>query len=360
MIREYLFEAFDERGAMARDSVVASSVSDAVVQLERMGYRGVNMLSDDLQPFKRPVENRDDPDLPAMHIQSRYDALPVAIAKIYARHWIFLAPAAIAAAEYAWTPERSPAVWASLLVTGLIGITLRALPAALYNQLLSALVAGRPQQGLRYVALLRLLRPTSGMTEFQLDAEEGKFLAQAGRIDEALLKLKRHDDPYLQIPYLTALTAIYDHGGQRENKIATQRKLLDASENNPGVKIDLAWTLARSGSGIGEARALIAGVKPEDCAELYRYGLRIVQGLVAQADGQHQEAFAHFNAADLGFAPYTLPLFRAMRIELRAYAALSMKALGKRAEADILWQQALPHLHIHHGEDLIERYEGLN
>jgi tetratricopeptide (TPR) repeat protein len=211
--------------------------------------------------------------------------------------------------------------------------------------------------GLLYVFLLRHLNFRGGVSALYLDAERAKMLAGLGKATEALQLFSVHSGDSNRISYLTQLGAIHDAAGDREKMIAIQRQLLKESKNSNEVRIDLAWSLMRYTTQYEEARQLVAGIHANSCAELYGAGLRIVHGLLAQVENQHEVAARGLRKVHDDLVPLVNPLTIGMRAELRAYLALSIKALGRHSEADALWLEVLPLLKIHHCDLLIARYE---
>lgn len=92
-------------------------------------------------------------------------------------------------------------------------------------------------------------------------------------------------------------------------------------------------------------------------SELARTALITVKGLLLQAAGKHAGALEKLRAADAALAPLTNPLLVGTRRELRGYMALSLKALGKKDEAQVLWNEAKGQLRKHHHYLLMKRYE---
>lgn len=353
-MREYLFEATGADGNAEKSSLVAVDVTDARLQLSRMGYRDIRVLTSDLHGFNRPADTETTP--PAIFINTRYDSMPVAVFKIYKGNWIFWLPGVLLICEASWSGKPLYSGIAALVV-GLLFTAVWSLPVVLHNQALWARVRGRYRLGLFYVSFLRRLNFRGILSALYLDAERAKMLTGLGRATEALQGFSIHAKDRNQISYLTQLVAIYDTEGDRNKMIETQRKLLAESKNSNEIRIDLAWSLMRYTTQYEEARQLVAGIHTNNCAELYAAGLRIVHGLLAQAENQHEVAARELRKVHDDLVPLVNPLTIGMRAELRAYLALSLKVLGRRDEADALWHEVLPLLKIHHCDLLIERYE---
>jgi hypothetical protein len=353
-MKEYLFEGTGPDGDEEKSSIVAVDVADARQQLARMGYRDIRVLTGDLQGSGRPRSS--ETAAPAAYINSRYDSLLVAVLKIYKGNWVFWLPGVLLIGN-AWRSGHSLYGGIAALLAGLLLTTVLSLPAVFHNQALWARVRGRYRLGLLYVSLLRRVNFRGVPSTLYLDAERAKMLAGLGRTTEALREFSVHAEDSNRVSYLTQLVSIYDIAGDRKKMIETQRQLLAESKNSNEMRIDLAWSLARYTNQIEEARQLVAGIHSSNCAELYAAGLRIVHSLIAQAENQHAVAARELRKVHDELVPLTNPLTIGMRAELRAYLALSLKALGRRGEADALWLEVLPMLKIHHYEFLIERYE---
>lgn len=353
-MREYLFEATGADGNAEKSSLVAVDVADARLQLSRMGYRDIRVLTSDLQGFHRSPNS--ETILPALFINTRYDSLPIAVFKIYRRNWIFWLPGVLLIGN-AWWSGHSLYGGITSLAVGLLLTTVLSLPVILHNQTLWARVRGRYRLGLLYATLLRHINFRGVPSALYLDAERAKMLAGLGKTSEAFKLFSAHAEDRNRISYLTQLGAIHDAAGDRNKMIEIQRQLLAESKNSNEVRIDLAWSLMRYTTQYEEARQLVAGIHASSCSELYGAGLRIVHGLLAQVENQHEVAARGLRKVHDDLVPLVNPLTIGMRAELRAYLALSLKALGRRGEADALWLEVLPLLKIHHCDLLIKRYE---
>lgn len=353
-MREYLFEATGPDDDAEKSSVVAVDVADAHQQLTRMGYRDIRVLTSDLETVKLSQAAQEAP--PEELINTRYDSLLVAVLKIYKGNWPFWVPGVLVLANE-WRTGSPLYVGIVLLAAGLLLTTVLSLPFVLHNQERLARVHGRYRLGLLYISLWRRLNFTKSVTPLYLDAERAKMLAGMGKVEQALEEFSVHADDPNQASYLTQLVSIHDAAGDRKKMIAAQRKLLAESNNSKEIRIDLAWSLMRYTTQVDEARQLVAGIHSSNCGGLYASGLRIVHALIAQTENRHEVAVRELRKVLEELAAMTSPGIMGMRAELRAYLALSLKALGKRKEADAMWNEVLPLLKIHHYEYLIQRYE---
>jgi tetratricopeptide (TPR) repeat protein len=319
-----------------------------------MGYRDVKVRTDDLMKFERPPNWSEDSK--AVMIDAAYDSLATTLLKMVRSFWPGWLPGAAWLAWAAWQGDSM--LWpALLLVLGLLHLIFLAMPSILYNQICWARVRGQYTHGLRLVGLLRVVGVAGAIKPLQLDGEKAKMLGGLGRVDEALALMARHQDDPNQVLYLNQIMEIHSAAGQREAMLAATRRLLEVSNNSQEVRIDLAWALMRYTPNVDEARQLIAGLHPSNCPELYAIGLRIVKGLIDQADGRHREALSALRREHDELEKYSLPLIAAIRAELRGYMALSLKASGQGAEAEALWQEVLPLVRVHHHDQLMERYQ---
>lgn len=355
-LREFLYEARHADGRLVQDSVAAMTVADAKSQLTRMGYHEIQVRTDGLTASIR--SDHWDADSAARMINAGYDRLPVAVLKIFWANKLAWLPGVLVFGG-AMASGRQPYLGLALLVSGLLYAAIKALPSVLYNQLLWARVHGHYRLGLRYVSLLRCFGPKAGISALNLAAEKAKMMAGMGRLDEAIDEFSFYAEEGDQIAFLTQSGAIHDAAGRRDNMISLQRQLLEASGNSQEARIDLAWSLMRYTASHDEARALVAGIHPSNCAELYGAGLRIVHALLEQAAGRHRVAIAALRKEHDFFARYSNPLMSGIRAELCAYIALSMKADGQAGEADALWQKVVPLMRVHHHRLLMARYDKL-
>lgn len=356
MIREFLFAANDPEGNPVSDTVVASDAADAKSQLARMGYRDVRMQTGDLVHFKAPEHF--DASVAAVMMEIHSDSLAVAVLKIYRARWIDFLPGVLVLGWALWS-GRSPWWGLGLLVAGMIWTTYKALPTVLYTQVLWARVQCKYERGLRYVAWLRMLSKTNETLAVACGAERSNMIAGLGRLDEALALFAPYADRVAHVTYLTHVAAIYESAGRRDAMIDVQRQQLAARGNCKEMCIDLAFSLVRYTEHYDEARTLVAQIHPSQCADLPASGLRVVRALLDQADGRHAEALSALQAEHAVMSRYTSPLMVAMSTELRAYIALSVKALGKKDAAAAMWRELLPFMQLHGNTLLIARYDRL-
>ncbi len=353
MIREYLFEAVNREGVEEKDSVVAVDVSDARLQLSRMGYSDVRVLTDELVSF---FTRACDGVLPALVIEAAYDSMPAALLKVFKGNWLLYLPGGLLIAEALWS-GRTLYLGIGALLIGLGFVAFLSLPMVLYQQVLWARVRGHWASGLRNLAWLRRVN-RGGISAMQLDAEEAKFIAGQGDLERALQVIAPHADTRDQVGYLAQLGAIYNTAGDFDRMLQVHKQLIEASNNSKEARIDLAWALARYTTRYEEAREIIVGIHPSACSEMYGRGLRIVQALLAQAAGRHGAAAVDLRKVHDELLPMMNPLVIGIRAELRGYLALSHKQMGNTSEADTLWQEVLILLEVHHCDLLIARYEG--
>jgi tetratricopeptide (TPR) repeat protein len=354
MIRQFVFEANDPQGNRATDTVLATDVADAKAQLARMGYRDINMRTDELMHFEAPQHF----DAGVM-IDSAYDSLPVAVLKVFRARWTYLLPGALVLAWALWS-GRSAWWGLGLLLAGLVFSAYRALPSVLYTQALCSRVHCKYARGLRCVSLLQLVGEKSDAMVVIYAAERSKMLAGLGRLDEALALFAPLAERAGEVLYLTHLGAIYESAGRRDTMLDLQRQLLASSGNSKEMRIDVAFSLMRYTGQHDEARQLVAGIHASQCADMAASGLRVVHGLLDQAAGRHAEAIAALQKEHAFMSRFSgNPLALALATELRAYIALSMKALGKNDAAAALWTEVLPFMRMHGNELLIARYDAI-
>lgn len=352
MIKEFLFEATSNSGIAEQNAVVAVDIADAKLQLGRMGYSAIRVLSSNEQPHRRHVNEI--PNAAAVAVQSRYDSIALAVAKSYGRNWKTWAPG-IAVLGYNLVSGTSPWIGGTMLLFGLGLATAVALPMVLYQQVQFARAEGRWAAGLRYVAWLRKADFQKAIAPVMLDADRAKMLAGAGQLQLALDEFSQHADTDRAV-YLVQLAAIYDCAGQKEQMIATQRLSLADKPDSAELRIDLAWSLVRYTDRYDEARALMAEIDENSLGDLARLATQTVHALLAQQDRQHDQALAIMINVDDDLSAYANPLLIATRRELHGYMALSLKALGQRDEADRMWRDAVDLLRVHHHDRLIASY----
>ncbi len=352
MIKEFLYEATNAQGVPEQNAVVAVDVADAKLQLERMGYRAIRVLSSDEHPHRRHVNEI--PNAAAVAVQSRYDAMPLAVAKSYGRNWKTWVPGVVVLG-YNLVSGTSPWIGGGLLLIGLALSTTVTLPMVLYQQVQFARAEGRWAAGLRYLGWLRKADFQKAIAPMMLDADRAKMMAGMGQLQQALDDFSQYADTD-RAAYLVQLASIYDCAGQKERMIAVQRESLADKPDSAELRIDLAWSLVRYTDRFDEARALMAKLDENSLGDLARLATQTVQALLAQHDRQHDQALAIMINVDDDLSAYANPLLIGTRRELHGYMALSLKALGQREEADRMWRDAVDLLRIHRHDRLIASY----
>ncbi len=358
MIREFLFKANDAEGNVTRDTVVASDMADARAQLTRMGYHAIQIRADDLSQVRGPVKFN--AGMAIAKIEREPLALPLAVLKGCGARWPDLLPGAAALTWTLWA-GRSPWWGVVLLVAGLAWSVYKVLPTVAYTQLMWARMHDKFELGMRCSNLLRMLGDRNDAMAVVYGAERAKMIASLGRLEEGLALFAPYADRTGDIAYLTHVAEIHDAAGRRDSMMDVQRKLLAASGNSKEMRIALAWSLLHDQrpGGVDDVDALVAGIDPGQCDYMPASVLRIVRGLLDQADGQHAKALVALKKEHAVLAPLNNPLVMAICAELRAYIALSMRSVGKKEAAEFLWKQALPFMKRQHNDLLIARYQRL-
>lgn len=212
MIKEFLYEANNAAGKAEQDSVVAVDVADARLQLKRMGYSAIRVHTGDVLPHRRAPNAAAHGDRIA--VQSRYDPMPLAVARTYLRDWKWWVPGLAVLGEALWS-GRAPWLGLGLLLAGLGLVSTITLPMVLYNQALHARVDARWAAGLRYLALFRRLNLLGGHLAMALDGDRAKLIAGDGDLARALQDFAVHADDPNRVGYLIQLASIYDCAGER-------------------------------------------------------------------------------------------------------------------------------------------------
>ena len=354
-MNEIFYQARAADGSNRQGSLIASDVADARFQLTRMGLRDIRILSGMTVPMQ--IEHSDDAQIAALAVQTQFDSLPRAVLRIFTGNWLLWLPLSAFAAWSLY--EGSPFgmgdyIAFTLFALGVAAALFLALPTVLYQQILWARVFARYRRGLLYHAIFRRVNLLGGLPDIAVGIERCKLLAGMGKTEQARREFAVLAADATDTDRLVHGAALADAMQDRDGMIQLQRELIAAQPDNPEPKVDLAMSLARFSDRIDEAEQLIAGIHPNGLPEIFSAGLAYTRGLIAQARQDHATAARELKKSAAIFQVHPLPLAFAIGCEIRGYLAISLKALGKHAEAEALWRAVWPVL-AHHGCDAMQQ-----
>jgi len=358
----YLYEAADPDGKVREGSVIATSSGDAKQQLSRMGMRNPRIITEPV-----PGSNAADElcvDDTSARVAAKAATQSVGLSTVRAlggNWWIWAPPLALLAkslhdgAPFSWGDY---AVFAYALLA-LMALTFLIAPIILYNQLLLATLKAETRPAMLLVRALGALSIFGGMTAAQLRAERCKILAMDGKCDQALSLWKDERGNMSEAEYLAGLVSIFDASGDVQQKIETQRLLLDTPSSRETAVVDLAMSLARYTDDIDDPEKLIQSVSPAELSELAVAGYQYTRGLLAARRGQYALAIRHYTQALETAEQYAaMPIVLGFIAEMNGYVALALKQSGDEQKAGAIWDSVLPILTRHRSTaSLIEAYE---
>lgn len=357
---EFAYRAAGARGRRAGGTVFAHDVPDALRQLDAMGLRDVKVLNDPV--IGEELKVIDDPASAELDTRDAHRPLWLAmLGAAWEHRWIWGSSLAL----LAWTLSAGVAytmvgyvsiVYAIMAMTWTLCYVL---PVAAYRLLQQARVYADWPRAQFCLSLVEAFNPFGTISALQVLAEETKIMAGRGEAAEALLLWKQGAHRASPAEYAHGLMSIHSIAGDVPGMIAAQRRLYDLAPDDELLALDLALSLARYEGAIDEAQRLVARITPDRLSALPLGGYHYVRGLICAEQQQWEFAIKQYGQAmEVLGRLKGHPLSAGMAAEIRGFAALALKASGRRHEARSVWSSALP---VVQGDallkNLIARYE---
>lgn len=345
-IRTYVYRSDDgDSGA-----VLATSVADARAQLRSMGRADADIV---IEPnaLSGPTDRMLwTPEVAAGAARAAEESIGRALLRALAANvWLWLPPILM----LAWTfrDDSGFGLWEGLSVGYAVlsfGVLLwLMLPMALYNLVLSRRASARLVEARNLMTLLRLIRPL-GLTAAQIQRELASIEFAMGQDEAARQRLAGLRPALGEAGWYETLATALGSGGDPDALIDAQQRAMALAQDPTLLKIDLAMSLLRYRRDAKGAETLLGEVAPGSLSAPTLAGYHYTRGLLLAERGQHGAALRQYRSAMDGFAAFkSNPMVGALIAELEGFAALSLRAEGRREEADALWASVWPLLSKH-------------
>lgn len=338
-------------------SVLATSVADARQQLRGMGLADADIVHEPNALSAATDRLLWEPDAAAIAARAAEESIGRALLRaLIANVWLWLPPILV----LAWTfrGDAGFGFWQGLAVAYALlsyGLLLwLMLPMALYNRVLACKATARLAEAKNVMTVLRLMRPL-GMTGAQIQRELASIEFAMGQHEAGLRRLQvlrpTLDDAGWYETLATAMGSSPDH----DALIDAQRRALTLAQDPTLLKIDLCLSLLRYRRDAAGAEALLTQVVPGSLSAPSLAGYHYARGLLLAERGQHGAALRQYRSAIDSLAAFKgNPLVGALTAEIEAFAALSLRAEGRRDEAEALWASVWPQLSRHRSTQYLE------
>ncbi|MFH1300304.1 MAG: hypothetical protein ABIK07_04520, partial [Planctomycetota bacterium] len=232
-----------------------------------------------------------------------------------------------------------------------------------YKQLLDAYFWGRWQEVLDQIPRLE------GMfTEFELAARAAVALSALGRLGEGLELMQPYADSS-QVPhwiYWTRLADLYFYANDEEKLQNCVRLAAEDAPEYPIVQLDHAKMLIEFTTEYDRAKQLLEQVEKQHLDEQCKLFLQRFKGNLELKLGNYQAAKEKFLACQQGILellasqPAALHMIQSGMQHAfdvnQAHLAIALAELGDRAQAEEIYQSALPRLQALGYQRIIDRY----
>ena len=365
-VKTYLFTA-RTKGKQTPGSIYAADMAAARATLEAEGYEGVEFLDEGSDEASQKASFAT---LPAQEIDPAQMARARKVSGVGATLLFSLrGNAPILVPLLAWNAwslvQGAPFDWGDWLGFGLtvlvLGEVLRLMiPGILFQKLLRAQVYARWREAERIVRWMRRYPFGAALSPFMHDFYDAKVLIGLGNTDEAFelyAKWRGHPD----VPpasFLALHSSLLDQARRFPEKIAGLHQVAALEPDSAQAWIELALTYARANLGIAAARAAAAEAAQREMSVLFKAGLEHACGIIALDSGMPDAALVHFaSAAERYSAGGGSPLLVLAHAGVQAFVAIALVRLGRRADAEQIWQGAGVLMQAHGEREVLDRYE---
>lgn len=345
--RTYVWRSPDggESGA-----VLASSVADARMQLRGMGHADAQILIEPDALSANADRSYWTPDSAAVAARAAGESITVSLLRtLLANVWLWLPP--LLALAWAFHGAADFGLWQGLavgyaLLSGGLLLWL-VLPMALFHQAQARKAEANYAGAKNLMTLLRLIRPL-GLSAAQIQRELASIEFGMGRDAAALQRLQTLRPALDDAGWYEILAATLGASGDHAALIDAQRRAMELAQDPTLQKIDLALSLLRYRHDARGAEALLGSVAPGSLSAASSAGYHYGRGLLLAEHNQHGPALRQYRSAIDSLATFkSNPLIRVLTAEIEAFAALSLRAEGRREEAEALWNSVWPLLSRH-------------
>ncbi|MCU0753602.1 MAG: hypothetical protein MUE46_00565 [Xanthomonadales bacterium] len=339
-------------------SVLATSVADARNQLRGMGLADADIVHEP-NALSGPTDRLLwEPDAAAIAAIANEESIARALLRALAANvWLWLPPIPVLwwafSGDAGFGLGQGVAVVYALLSYGLLLWLM--LPMALYNRVLAGKATARLSEAKNLMTVLRLIRPL-GMTAAQIQRELASIEFAMGQTEAGLRRLQTLRPTLDDAGWYETLATALGSSGDFDALIDAQQRAMALAQDPTLLKIDLCLSLLRYRRDVAGADALLAEVAPGSLSTTSLAGYHYARGLLLAEREQHGAALRQFRSAIDGLAAFKgNPLVGTLTTEIEAFAALSLRADGRRDDAEALWASVWPRLSRHRSTRYLEK-----
>ncbi len=364
----FVFKAISREGHAVTQRVQADSDTAALAQLERLGYRDVQLL--DLQDSAIRLDDAHSVLRLKFTAQQEIDlrrqhGLVNRLAWLFARNaWIWgplVAWLVWAIARYGAGAQQ--ALWPCLaLIAFFLRFCWAVVPTVLYNRALEASVWCRWSEVLRIMDALATWKKWFRKTPFpehELLFRSAIALAGMDQLSAAMVRVAPMErDASLRPGFYAARCASIFAAARDYNRVAQCQRQAHVLAPSTGTAIDLATTLARRLNGADEASALLDGVDVAQLAPAAQVFAYYARGIIAINQANPRGALDWLTRSlTIAQANVGSPLMTGIILDARAHCALALAALGDRDAARLEFDAARAMLQARRDQEMLLRCE---
>jgi tetratricopeptide (TPR) repeat protein len=387
----FSFRAKSQKGKVIIDRIDAQTVEEAWSILEGKGYTAIELLDNEITAIKLDDENswlrlRFSAEK-ALAMQAEKSIVLKLIKKYFSFPYINILLMSLLALIYFYTDmladenglqfqtRKEGHHWefiyqytlvskdfylylVILVIAHLLWFATMVMPMVMYNQALEANAWCRWRESERWMRLLHYWKK-----QFKIPFPEHELLfrlataeAAQGRLDDALRRVAHLEtDSSLAVGfYYSRLASLFLVTKNFQQALDCERKAL---EKNPSVanKIELALTLTQRFKDYSTAQAFLDEVKNKNLPQIEKLFAYYVRGIIALETGNPMQACEYLeDVFSLGHTIGT-PTMQGMLLNVSAYYALALVAVGETKIAEKHFKRAYPMLVAQGETDLIAR-----
>ncbi len=329
--------------------VPASDVAEGRAELERRGYRDIQIIKDVFGAKIEATLGADAWKSMTLEEKMEFQKQTIAPRSVLFSLWNFLKTDGwvigllalwVTMAAMSRNPWSRSALVSYVSAVGYMAfaVMIRA-PIRLYGQLLEARVWHRWDDVDRIVARLRGCRSLTGQAipEWELVFSEARAMAGRGNLPGALEKVRPLENNGTMAPeiYHSYLGALYEIAGDYQGKVVAIGQAVAANPKSPQSRIDLAFTLAVMLGDREAAREALHGVHPADLVPIAKAYLGFVEAVMALDENRFAEAEKALRECRAAWRPFEgHQLAKSLGWEMQGFHAVALRRLGRTAEAE--------------------------
>ncbi len=376
----FSFRAKTQNGKIIIDRINAETVEEAWLILERKGYTAIELLDNEITAIKLNDENSrlrlQFSAEKALAMQAQKSIVLKLVRKFFSFPYISILLILLSGFIYLYTTSfldeygllfRTSAgdirwelvykfillskdfyVYLIILVVGyLLWFAKMVMPMVMYNQALEASAWCRWREVEHWMRRLQYWK-----NRFKIPFPEHELLfrlataeAAQGRLDEALQRVAHLETDSSLIPgfYHCRLASLFLVTRNFRQALDYQRKAFEINPSSTNT-ISLAHTLAQRFGDYSAAQALLDDVNDKKLPLMEKLFACYVRGIIALETGHPNQACQYLEEVFSLGRNFGLPLMQGMLLEVSAYYALALVAIGKAEIAEKHFKRAYPML----------------